>query len=407
MSRASRVEVRILVAAAALVVALAAVVGAGIQVADASSSPAQVDSTTTTEATTTTTQATTTSTVATTTTAAPTTTLSPPTTRPHTTTTTARASTTTTAPVTSTTLATTSTSVEPSSSVTAPALSNPATSTTTKPKSTSSGGLSDSAKLSIVVVGLLAVGAAILVLTYLYWRRTRPASVTAVSPSALDALVGLDVDGPPTAPVPVVPASATTAAAVVGAGAVVGASTSSSAPDSGLHALVPPTAPPVAPPATPPVAPSVVPAGTQPLAVDGAAGLGGVTPDPRAGVRILGPAVGLSAALASAAADREQGDGAPPEPARATPTPIDPETVPPEPVLVLSSPPDDEAQQIARELWPTRDEPVVSDDSDGLADLWRAPLKIVTLEDLQQGATEPSPESSGADGVIDLGDDHG
>ncbi len=133
MSRASRIEVRILVAAATFALALSALIGAGIHPATASSAPAQTDpssTTTTTAATTTTAPPPTTTTAPPPPTTAPPTTATP-TTRARTTTTTARSSTTTTtAPVTTTTLATTSTSAEPSSSVTAPALSNPATSTT-------------------------------------------------------------------------------------------------------------------------------------------------------------------------------------------------------------------------------------------------------------------------------------
>ena len=113
--------------------------------------------------------------------------------------------------------------------------------------------------------------------------------------------------------------------------------------------------------------------------MDGAAGLGGVTPDPRAGVRILGPAAGLSAAVAGAVGRRrgsEQGDGAA----------------------------SNEADQIARELWPTQAEPVETNDGEGLDDLWRAPLKIVTLEDLQDAARQAAPTADGVAGDGVAGD---
>ncbi len=397
MSRVGRVEVRILVAAAAIALALGALVVPHAAVARATNAPTQVTDPDTTDTTPTTTPTTLPPTTLPPTTLPPTTaapTTAPPTTRPHTTTT-VRPSSTTTAVTTTTTLATTSTSLPTSSSVSAPALSNPAsTTTTTKSKASSSGGLSDSAKLSIVVIGLLGVGGAILVLTYLYWRRTRPVVVTAVSPSALESLAGLDVSGPPTAPVPVVPADG---AAAIPTAAVATDPIVAPDPDPGLHSLVPPVVPP-----TPPV-----------VAGDGA-GLGGVTPDPQAGVRILGPAVGLSAALASAAAERgDAGDGTGGRPVvgESEPSPVAPDAVP-----VLAPTPEEEAEQIARVLWPSRDEPKVAADGDGLDELWRTPLKIVTLEDLQQGGSvtpasadpaSAAPYQAPPPDVIDLGDDRG
>ncbi len=91
-----------------------------------------------------------------------------------------------------------------------------------------------------------------------------------------------------------------------------------------------------------------------------------------------------------------QGDGD--SPGTPSAVPDQPEAVTPEPVVVLAPTPEEEAEQIARELWPTRAEPTVADDGEGLADLWRTPLKIVTLEDLQQAATEAGPAADARTG---------
>ncbi len=185
--------------------------------------------------------------------------------------------------------------------------------------------------------------------------------------------------------------------------------------DSGLHALVPPATPPTA------LSTAAAPVADGAGAVEPVVGLGGVTPDPQAGVRILGPAVGLSAALASAAAGREEaanaervdgtvdGDGSGPGPAVVAPVVAGAGAS-----SSGSSPePADESAQIARELWPNQADPGPADDGDGLADLHRTPLKIVTLEDLQEAARqaaadgEASAPTGASPDVIDLGGDHG
>ncbi len=167
-------------ARAALVSAL--VLGLGVLAATGAS--AQPDpSTSSTSSSTATTEAPTTSTTSrpsTTSTTVPRTTT---TTAPRTTTTTAPSTTTTTEPTTSSTFATTS-SAPTTTQTTQPQIIVP---TTAVPAAGGGGGgLSTDAKLALVVGGLVAVGAAIGVLTVLYWRHTRPVRPHAVEPVAGD-----------------------------------------------------------------------------------------------------------------------------------------------------------------------------------------------------------------------------
>lgn len=116
----------------------------------------------------------------------PPTTQAPPTSRS--TPTTSRATSTTRRASTTTTEAEQTTTTEESTTTTAPPASLVLPPTETVPPRVnvaSTSGLSTDAKLGIVVGGLLAVGVAISVLTYLYWRHTRPNRY-------LDALGALD-----------------------------------------------------------------------------------------------------------------------------------------------------------------------------------------------------------------------
>jgi hypothetical protein len=156
----------------------------------------------TTEATTTTSEATTT-TQASTTTSRPVTT----TTQPRTTTTASRST---------SSVATTTTSTQPPTTTTteAPEI---VTDDTLAPRSASSddSGLSTDSKLALIVGALAAVGIAIGVLTYFYWRHTRPQRYM----HALDALADVEqrvprgVDDVPTAEQPAISAGAAAGAA--------------------------------------------------------------------------------------------------------------------------------------------------------------------------------------------------
>lgn len=153
--------------------ALLGAVAVVLLVVGLSSAFAQDDSTTTSS-----------STTAPTTTQPPSTTSSTPTTRAPTTTATSRRSTTTTARSTSTSQATTTTTTGTTST---DAVASTTTlqrflvpddtlpSRTTPTGSSGSRGLSTDTKLALVVAGLLVVAAIIGVLTWLYWRHTRPA----------------------------------------------------------------------------------------------------------------------------------------------------------------------------------------------------------------------------------------
>ncbi len=247
MVRAQRVEVRLLgVALAIIAVAVVFVIG-GARTARAAPTTTTLSSTTSSSSTTTTTTKPTTTTAKPTTTTPttlpPTSLITTPTSVYHPTSTSAASS----SSSSSSSTQSVTTYTLPASTVTAPAISNGGTKHT-KPKG-GSGGLSDATKLWLVVGSLLAVGVLISVLTFLYWRRTRPGvsptTAPVLSPAALDALVGADPSAPAT------PATGTPA--VTGLAAK---------PIAGLDALVPP-APKVAPP-------------------PGVAG-------PQSGVRILGP----------------------------------------------------------------------------------------------------------------------
>lgn len=184
-------------AALVVVVVLVVVLAVGVRMASA-----QDDSTSTT---TSSVESTTTSSVepTTTTTAPPVTT----TTAPRVTTTTARVTTTSTAEETTTTTVeeTTTTTAAPTTTTEAPTIITPSTADVA---SAGGGGLSTSAKLAVVIGGLLAVAAAITVLTILYWRHTRPAGVALADGDEI-ARVGLADAHEPTG------ATAAVAAAVV------------------------------------------------------------------------------------------------------------------------------------------------------------------------------------------------
>lgn len=145
----------------------------GVAVAQPTTTEPPSSTTPTTEPTTTTTDApTTTSTSVTTTTS-----------RPSSTTTTARPrpSSTTTTVVRSSTTSSSSTTTEapaPAPTTIAPAQvpGLPTTTTTRAPGQPAASGLSSSAKLRLVIAGLVLVALAFVVLTVLYWRHTSPAS---------------------------------------------------------------------------------------------------------------------------------------------------------------------------------------------------------------------------------------
>lgn len=120
----------------------------------------------------------------TTTTAAPTTTRSTTSSTQRTTTTTARASSTST--TSTTTPQTTTTAVEQAPEI--------VTDDTLPPRSSSSGGggLSTDTKLALVVGGLAAIGVLIGILTFFYWRHTRPQRYM----TALDALADVEQNVP-------------------------------------------------------------------------------------------------------------------------------------------------------------------------------------------------------------------
>jgi len=130
----------------------------------------------------------------TTTTGAPTAKATPvvtPTPAPATTTTKKPSTSTTKKPSTSTTAPEASTvpsTRAPSTTTTAPAVLAP-TSSTTSPPETTGDGMSADRKLQLVVGGLVVVGAGIGLLTFLYWRRTRPPEIN----TALNALADLEL----------------------------------------------------------------------------------------------------------------------------------------------------------------------------------------------------------------------
>jgi hypothetical protein len=164
--------------------------------------PPSSDSTTTTEqSTTTTTQATTTTTVTSTT--------QP---RPSTTSTTVPRSSTSSA----STVSTTTTAAPPTSAEQeAPEIVSDDTLPSRTTGGTDDGGLSTDAKLAFVVGGLVAVGVLIGLLTFLYWRHTRPQRYM----DALDALADVEQKVPrspdevPTAEQAAIPAGIATGAA--------------------------------------------------------------------------------------------------------------------------------------------------------------------------------------------------
>jgi hypothetical protein len=142
----------------------------------------------------------------------------PTTKKPSTTTTTKKPSTTTTAPEPSTVPSTQA----PSTSSSAPAVLAPTSSTTLPGSTTGGGGMSAARKLQLVVGGLIVVGVGIGLLTFLYWRRTRPPAIN----TALDALADLDLTG---VVVPAVAgAGSITATTPVVSGGVAGAALGSS-----------------------------------------------------------------------------------------------------------------------------------------------------------------------------------
>ncbi len=161
------------------------------------------ETTTTGEPTTTTEEPTTTTEPPTTTTEEPTTTTESPTTTQRSTTSTS--SSTSTSSTTSTSSSTTSTTLAPVQ-IAPP----PAPPTEEVDAGGGGGGLSSDAKLAIVVGGLAVIAALIGGLTYLYWRRTRPAPYG----SALDALA--DITLVPAGATAATSTAATTAIPAVG-----------------------------------------------------------------------------------------------------------------------------------------------------------------------------------------------
>jgi hypothetical protein len=200
----------------------------------------------------------------------PTTTPPPTTVRP--TTTTAAPRTTTTQPPPTTVEETTTTVEETTTTTGAPASLVPPVNDTVPPRDAATGatGLSDTARLGLVVGGLIAIGALIATLTYLYWRHTRPQRYL----SALDALAEVDRS--------VVPAAATAVTpAVVGGAARAG-------DGDGAGQLTDPTAKaaPVVPgPVAPETPPRVEPAAPGPFRI-----LGPVGDEPSADVAPGSPA---------------------------------------------------------------------------------------------------------------------